>query len=252
MNTGLRIALIGYGRMGKEVHGVIREKQWPEPLIIDPRADGAVPTVADAALDAVDMCIEFTEPSQAADNIMAALRKGASVVSGSTGWQDRREEVRRAAEKSSGAVLHGSNFSLGVAVFNAVVERAATLLSRFPQYDLSLHEIHHRGKKDIPSGTAHMLAENILRVHAGKTRAAMLPENGPFDEKTLYITAARSGTVFGEHVMHADSAADEIRLLHRAKGRRGFAEGACTAAEWLQGKTGYFTLEDMIHDIITA
>ncbi|MDT8322591.1 MAG: 4-hydroxy-tetrahydrodipicolinate reductase [Bacteroidota bacterium] len=252
MNTGLRVALIGYGRMGKELHLLMRERQWPHPLIIDPGVESAASTVAEADLTAVDVCIEFTAPSQAADNIIAALRKGASVVSGSTGWQQRVGEVRRTAEESGGAVLHGSNFSLGVAVFNAVVAHAASLLARFPQYDISLHEIHHRGKKDIPSGTAHMLAESILRAHAGKRRSSLLPESGPFAEDTLYITAARSGTVVGEHVVTADSEADEIRLLHRAKGRRGFAEGALAAAEWLQGKTGYFTLEDMIDDIITA
>jgi 4-hydroxy-tetrahydrodipicolinate reductase len=252
MSTPLRIALIGYGRMGRELHALIREREWPEPVIIDPRVKGANPSVAESSLDAVDACVEFTEPAQAADNIIAALQQGASIVTGSTGWQERSEDVRRAASESTGAVLHGSNFSLGVAVFNAVVAHAASLLSRFPQYDISLHEIHHRGKKDIPSGTAHMLAESILRGHTGKKRATLLPENGPFDEETLYLTAARIGTVFGEHMVTADSAADEIRLLHRAKGRRGFAEGALAAAEWLQGKNGYFTLEDMIHDIITA
>lgn len=252
MSTGLRIALIGYGRMGQQLHAIMRERDWPEPLIIDPHAEHAAASVAEADLASVDACIEFTEPSQAADNIIGALRQNAAVVSGSTGWQDRHEDVRRAAEASGGAVLHGSNFSLGVAVFNAVVARAAALLARFPQYDITLHEIHHRGKKDIPSGTAHMLAESILRAHAGKRHAALLPAEGPFAEDTLYITAARSGTVFGEHVVTADSAADEIRLLHRAKGRRGFAEGALTAAEWLQGKTGYFTLEDMIDEIITT
>ncbi len=250
MSTGLRIALIGYGRMGREVHAIIRERLWPEPLIIDPAEEGAVPSVKEADLADIDMCIEFTEPSQAVGNILDALEQGASVVSGSTGWLAREDEVRRAAQKSAAAVLHGNNFSIGVAVFNAIVERAAQLLSRFPQYDISLHEIHHRGKKDIPSGTALMLAESILRSHSGKARAETLPSAGPFHEDTLYISAARSGAVYGEHEMTADSIADEIRLLHRAKGRRGFAEGALTAAEWLQGKSGYFTLEDMIDDII--
>jgi len=252
MSTGLRIALIGYGRMGREVHEIMRERQWPEPLIIDPRVEHAVPAARDADLAGIDMCIEFTEPGQAVENILDALRQNTPVVSGSTGWLDREEEVRNAARTTGGAVLHGNNFSIGVAVFNAVVERAALLLGRFPQYDISLHEIHHRGKKDVPSGTALMLAESILRHHGGKVRAESLSAAGPFDSETLYISAARTGSVIGEHVVTADSAADEIRLLHRAKGRRGFAEGALTAAEWLQGKSGYYTLEDMVHDIITT
>jgi 4-hydroxy-tetrahydrodipicolinate reductase len=248
----LQVALIGYGRMGRELHTIIRERQWPDPLIIDPRHPGANPSLREAELATVDVCIEFTEPSQAADNILAALERGKSVVTGSTGWLERESEIRSAAATSGAAVLRGSNFALGVAVFSAIVRKAAEVLASFPGYDISIHEAHHREKKDIPSGTALMLADTIVKSHTGKHSAALLPQHGPFDEHILYLTAARIGSVVGEHTVTADSAADEIRLMHRAKGRRGFAEGALDAALWIQGKQGYFTLEDMIDDIITT
>ncbi|MCB2204869.1 4-hydroxy-tetrahydrodipicolinate reductase [bacterium] len=247
-----RIALIGYGRMGRVIHDILRERSWPDPMIIDPGVKDAVSSVEEADLSSVDVCVEFTEPSQATDNILTVLRKDGVVVTGSTGWQDRSEEVRAAAQQSKGAVLHASNFSLGVAVFNAVIAHAAELIGRFPQYDVSLHETHHRGKKDVPSGTAVMLADSIVRMHAGKGRSAMLPEEGPYAEDTLYISAARTGTVFGEHTVTIDSAADQLQFTHRAKTRRGFAEGALTAAQWLAGKQGYYTLEDMLDEIFAS
>ncbi|MBN1448826.1 MAG: 4-hydroxy-tetrahydrodipicolinate reductase [Bacteroidetes bacterium] len=252
MNDTPRIALLGYGRMGKELHRMIGERQWPEPIIIDPTEALAFSTIVDAPLDSVDVCLEFTEPSKAAQVVLEILERGLPVISGTTGWESRQNEIRDAVQSLGGAFLHAGNFSIGVHVFARIVRYAAELLGRFPQYDLALHELHHRGKKDVPSGTAQMLARHILDMHTGKSAVSLLSQDGPLMEQTLYISSTRVGNVFGEHQVIADSEVDTIELRHSAKGRRGFAEGALTAAQWIIGKHGYFSLEDMFDDITTA
>lgn len=252
MSEKSRIAIIGYGRMGQTIARLIEEYGWPQPVIVDPTADAAFSTIADAPLGSVDVCIEFTQPDTAADNIMSILASGTPVISGTTGWDSRSEEVLSAVRRLDGAFLHANNFSIGVYLFSELVRKAAELMSAFPQYDLGLHESHHRGKKDVPSGTANMLAKRITDVHPHRHSAALLPLEGPLDPETLYISASRIGHVFGEHQLTADSEADSITMTHRAKGRLGFAEGALTAAQWIIGKHGIFTLEDMIHDLTTT
>ncbi len=247
-----RIGIIGYGRMGKTLARLVDERGWPQPVIVDPTADAAFSSVADAPLDSVDVCIEFTQPDTAADNILSLLAGGMPVVSGTTGWDSRMDAVGAEVRRLDGAFLHANNFSIGVYLFSELVRRTAELMSAFPQYDLALHESHHRGKKDVPSGTANTLAKRIIDAHAHKRSAALLPVEGPLDPETLYISASRIGHVFGEHQITADSEADSITLTHRAKGRLGFADGALTAAQWIIGKHGIFTLEDMIHDLTTA
>lgn len=247
-----RIALIGYGRMGHEIESAIAEREWAEPIIIDPGLPAAFSSIADAPLDTVDVCIEFTEPSSALANVLALLDRGKPVISGTTGWDAQMQEVRDRVRDTHGAFMHASNFSIGVFIFTALVRNTAALLAKFPQYDLALHELHHRGKKDVPSGTANTLAKAVTDQHPQKRAAAMLPLEGPYDPETLYISSSRIGAVFGEHRLLADSDADSIELVHRAKGRRGFVEGALTAARWITGKQGFFTLEDMIDDLTTA
>ena len=252
MKAKPRIGIIGFGRMGQTIARLAQERGWPQPLVVDPGADAAFSTVTDAPLDSVDVCIEFTQPATAPDNVLAILAAGTPVVSGTTGWDARIDEVRREVLSQNGTFLHAHNFSIGAYLFSELVRKAAELMSAFPQYDLALHESHHRGKKDIPSGTANTLAKRITDVHPHKRNAALLPLDGPLDPETLYISASRIGLVFGEHQLTADSEADSITMTHRAKGRLGFAEGALTAAQWIIDKHGFFTLEDMIHDLTTA
>jgi len=252
MNTDIRIALLGYGHMGQELHTIIRERGWSEPLLIDPQHSGAYASIEEAPLDQADVCVDFTEPAQAFDTVLFALRKGMPVVSGTTGWQPQDAVVLKAIEDNNAAFLHANNFALGVYLFALMVKHAAALLSSFPQYDIAIHETHHRAKKDIPSGTAQMLAEEIISAHPGKETSAVLSESGAVDNRTLTISSARIGSVFGTHNVCADSEVDSIELTHTDKGRRGLAEGALTAAQWLVGKQGFFTLEDMIDDITTA
>lgn len=244
-----KIALIGYGRMGIELHERIVARGWPAPLIVDPQTEPGYESIDDLIGRGAEVCIEFTAPDQATRNIIACLQSGLPVVSGTTGWEADRETVRRAVEEMNGACIHANNFSLGVYLLRRIATFAATLLAEFPQYDYGLHEIHHAGKKDAPSGTALMLAESLLQACPRKTEIATALPDGAVDPASLYVTSSRIGAVFGEHRMYIDSEADSIEITHRAKGRRGFAEGALMAAQWICGKHGMFTLEDMIHDI---
>ncbi len=252
MTSEIRVALIGYGRMGKELHTIIQERGWPEPILIDPHYKGAYSCVDDAPLDQVDVCIEFTEPSQALDAILRALESSTPVISGTTGWEQNVSQIRTAVREHRTAFLHANNFSLGVYLFSEILEYAARLLGKFPEYDLALHETHHRGKMDIPSGTAHMLARKVRAAHPTKRRTAYTNEDAQIEPETLMISASRVGSVFGEHCLRVDSEGDGIEIKHVAKSRRGFAEGAVTAAKWIVGEVGIFTLEDMINDITAA
>jgi 4-hydroxy-tetrahydrodipicolinate reductase len=171
------------------------------------------------------------------------------VVSGTTGWDHDRERVAEMVGQHNGACLHASNFSLGVYFFQRIVLAAAAQLADFPQYDLAIHETHHTGKKDAPSGTALMLARSVLENCPRKTTIATTGPSGPVDAAMLSVTSTRVGTVVGEHRLIVDSESDSIELVHKAKGRQGFAEGALLAAEWIRDKHGMFTLEDLINDI---
>lgn len=247
-----KIALIGYGRMGRELHRCITERGWPAPLIVDPMTESGYESIDDLIGRGAQVCIEFTTPDQAARNVIACAQAGLPVVSGTTGWEKEQDRVRRAVEEAGGACIHASNFSIGVYLFQRIATFAATLLAQFEQYDYALHEVHHTGKKDFPSGTALTLAKAMLDVTPKKKDvASVLPEGVP-DPSTLYITSTRVGAVFGEHRVLIDSEADGMEIVHRAKDRRGFAEGALLAAQWICDKRGMFTLEDMIHDITEA
>lgn len=252
MTSGIKVALIGYGRMGKELHTIIRERGWPDPILIDPHHNDAYGRVDEAPLDQADVCIEFTEPDQALDAILRALRTGTPVISGTTGWEQNVSQIRKAVRDHRTAFLHANNFSLGVYLFSEIVEYATKLLGRFPEYDLALHETHHRGKKDVPSGTAQMLARKVRAAHPGKRRTLYTVEGADIEPETLMISSSRVGSVFGEHCLRVDSEGDGLEIKHVAKSRRGFAEGAVTAAKWIVGEVGIFTLEDMINDITSA
>lgn len=244
-----KIALIGYGRMGMELHRTIEERGWPAPLIVDPMTEPGYESIDDLIGRGAQVCIEFTTPGQAARNIISCVQSGLPVVSGTTGWEEDREAVQRAVEKAQGACIHANNFSIGVYLFRRIATFAASLLDGFPAYDYALHEIHHTGKIDAPSGTALTLAAQMLAGSHRKSSLETTLPNGAVDPASLYVTSTRVGSVIGEHRLLIDSEADGMEISHHAKGRRGFAEGALLAAQWIYDKKGMYTLEDMIDDI---
>jgi 4-hydroxy-tetrahydrodipicolinate reductase len=169
-------------------------------------------------------------------------------VVGTTGWYDDLDTVEGWVQEHDGSLLYAPNFSVGVAVLRTALEAALPLLDRLDDYDAFVQETHHTQKADSPSGTAVMLGEHVVKGLERKDHVASETQHGRIDPSAVHVTSTRAGTVHGEHTVSFDSPFDRLALRHRAKGRRGFAVGAVRAAEWLQGRPGLFTLDDMLSD----
>ena len=188
-----------------------------------------------------DVAIEFTQPDAAAGNITKLLTAGIPVVSGTTGWLDAKAEIDNVAFTQSIGFIYASNFSLGVNLFFAFNEKLASIMNDYEDYQPRIHEIHHTGKKDEPSGTAITAAEGILKAYPGLERWTMDSKL-----KGLKISAERKDPYFGTHIVSYDSPIDTIELKHEAHSRDGFALGAVIAAEWLPGKQGPHSMKDVL------
>ena len=248
----MKIALIGYGKMGKEIERIARGRGHEIVCIIDldNRED-----FASEAFRSADVAIEFTNPQAAYDNYLRAFDAGVKVVSGSTGWlKEHGEDVRRLCAEEGKTLFWSSNFSLGVAIFSAVNKYLARIMNQFPEYDVAMEETHHIHKLDAPSGTAITLAEGILENLDRKTRwvkGTLQAPDGTVSgsaqcaPEELPINSVRRDEVPGIHSIRYDSAADSITLTHDAKNRSGFALGAVLAAEYTARHTGLLTMEDL-------
>ena len=225
-----KLALIGYGKMGHAIEQLASTRKFTVVSRIDPHGGDAT-TVSRDALKGAEVAVEFSTPATAPANITAALEAGCAVVVGTTGWYDRRAEVERMARDTGGALLVAPNFSIGVAAFGEIVKAAARALKGAPGFEPHMVETHHSAKKDAPSGTA---------ANLEKLAAAELGKNIP-------ITSVRVGSVPGTHELVFDGPFEQIRLEHVARDRRVFADGALLAAQWLIGKKGVFTMEDVLH-----
>ncbi len=229
----MKIALIGYGKMGHAIEEIARTRGHEIVLKV------SIDNVEDNTIDNIrkaDVAIEFTGPHSAFDNIIRCLDAGVPVVSGSTGWLDKLEAARQHCRQSQGAFLYASNFSVGVNIFFEVNRRLAALMAPHPEYQVRITEIHHTEKKDAPSGTAISLAEQILeKIPRKKGWVNHISDN--LDE--LEILSERTDPAPGTHRIEYDSAIDTIEITHTAHNRRGFAMGAVLAAEFLQGKKGF-------------
>lgn len=227
--TGLRIALIGMGKMGRAIALLAPERGFTVVAEID-AANASEGLVTRATLGDAEVAIEFTVPGAAPANIRACVAAGCPVVVGTTGWYDQLPTVRAEVERAHGALLTAPNFSVGVAIFDRVVAEAARLFGVVPGFDAHLIETHHNEKKDAPSGTAASLA---------RTAEAALGRPIP-------ITSVRVGSVPGTHELVFDAPFEQVRLVHEARDRRVFAEGALVAARWLVGRTGVYGMQDVL------
>ena len=236
----MNIALIGYGKMGREIEKILLDRGHSVPLVVD--LNNAAELNAEN-LRGIDAAIEFTTPQTAFGNLSVCLGAGVPVVCGTTGWLDRFDEAKALCREKGGAFFYASNYSVGVNVFFEVNRRLAELMGRLDEYDVTVEETHHTQKKDAPSGTAITLAEDIVRNVERKKRWTCGTTTVP-DE--LEITAVRRGTVPGIHTVVYESEADTITLSHNAKSRRGFALGAVLAAEFIAGKQGVFSMKDLL------
>lgn len=242
----MNIALIGHGKMGKEVEAAAKEKGVNIVRVFTRSDNGNGRGLTPETLAGVDVCIEFSIAAAAADNIKAAAVCRKNIVVGTTGWLEKLEEVQRIVQEKQIGFLYTSNFSLGVNIFMQIVENAADIFNRYPDYDIALSEIHHNKKADSPSGTALSLASLILQHMKRKTQILTGTPKGEIAPHELQITSARVGKIAGTHSVVIDSEYDSIQLTHTAKNRRGFALGALAAAEWLNGKKGMYTMKDVV------
>jgi 4-hydroxy-tetrahydrodipicolinate reductase len=236
----MKIALIGYGKMGKEIEQIALSRGHSVVLKID--VDNQVDFTSENLAKA-DVAIEFTSPATAINNYFRCFESGVPVVSGSTGWLNRRSEVENACLINEGCFFYASNFSLGVNIFFAVNKFLARIMKEFPQYDVSMTEVHHSQKLDAPSGTAITLAEDIIALSETKTNWTI---DEPNSNNELYINPIRKGLVPGIHTVKYNSEVDFIEITHSAYNRKGFAFGAVLAAEFCQGRRGIFSMTDLL------
>lgn len=236
----LNIALIGYGKMGKAIEEIAVQRGHAVTLKID---INSMDQFTKENLQQCDVAIEFTSPHSAVENIITCLQAGTPVVSGSTGWLNRWEEVKNVCIETKGTLLYASNYSVGVNIFFEVNKRLAQLMNPHTDYEVSMTEIHHTEKKDAPSGTAITLAEQILenirRKKQWVNKATLSPEDLP-------IISERIDPAPGTHIVKYSSPIDDIEISHTAHNRKGFATGAVLAAEFLQDKKGIFSMKDVL------
>lgn len=235
----MRIALVGYGKMGKAIERIARERGHQIVSIVD--INNREEIYSDTFKSA-DVAIEFTTPATAFDNYLRCFEADLPVVSGTTGWLDRMGEIKEICEKGHKTFFYASNFSIGVNIFFALNNYLAKIMNNFPAYDVRMTEIHHVHKLDAPSGTAITLAEGILANMDRKDRWTL---ETAAESTDLPIHAIREGEVPGIHEIIYESAADTISIKHDAKGREGFALGAVLAAEFTVGKKGFLGMNDL-------
>lgn len=236
----MKIALIGYGRMGHEIEKIAIERGHTIAFRI---SSGSIEKTED--VEDVDAAIEFTRPDSAFSNVKTLISKGIPVVSGTTGWNDKLPEIQKLVQKQNGTLLHSSNFSIGVNIFFEINKKLAGLMNQNADYDVSVEEIHHTKKLDKPSGTAVTIADQIIN-NIGRKNEWKLSDDNISDKNILQIKSIREGDVPGTHSVKYSSSVDDVEIIHRAHNRIGFAKGAVLTAEWLKDKKGFFTMSDFL------
>ncbi|MEM6515470.1 MAG: 4-hydroxy-tetrahydrodipicolinate reductase [Bacteroidota bacterium] len=231
----MRIALLGYGRMGKAIEKIAIERGHSIKLKVDAKTEHL-------DLKDCDVAIDFSLPQSAFDNISKCLKNSTPVISGTTGWLDKYNDVVKLAQETDGTFLYASNFSLGVNIFFELNSRLAKFMAPLPQYTAGIEEIHHTQKLDAPSGTAITLAEAIIKESNYKNWTLKTPT-----EQEICISAKRIENVPGTHDVSYRSEIDTIEIRHTAHSRQGFALGAVIAAEYIHNKKGVFTMKDVLN-----
>jgi 4-hydroxy-tetrahydrodipicolinate reductase len=222
----MKLALLGYGKMGRMVEQAAGRSGIEVVAVVDP-VSGSRGVLSDA-----DVCIDFTEPAVVIENIKTAVNAGVSMVVGTTGWYDRLEEARSLVDTGGIGLVYGSNFSVGVNLMFKITQYAAELFSRFPSHDPYIEEAHHKFKKDAPSGTAVFL-KRIIESQYGHE---------------VPTSSTRAGYIPGRHVVGFDSEADTLTVAHTARSRAGFVEGALLAAEWIASRKGFYEFSEIVEE----
>lgn len=243
----MKIAMVGYGRMGKEIEQVAKARGH-DIVTIDTQCKADFCKIDKESLKDVNVVIDFTIPNVAVENAKIYNSLGINTVMGTTGWYDKMNEVEEAV-KDIGFIWSG-NFSIGVNVFFRIIENAAKIIDKVEDYDVMGFEVHHKGKADSPSGTAKMIADILLENIGRKKKLVVDKLDRKIEDDELHFASMRVGSIPGTHTVLFDSDADTIELTHRARNRRGFALGAVMAAEWIKEKKGFFGIEDFMNELI--
>lgn len=237
----MKIALLGYGKMGQAIEKIATERGHEIILKIDQNTQNYTFENVDIAFENVDIAIEFSTPESAFANISKALQAKIPVVAGTTGWLSKYNEAVELCKANNTAFLYASNFSIGVNIFFEINKALAQLMKNLPEYSVSIEEIHHTQKLDAPSGTAISLAETIIE-NSSKTHWKL----NEASENEIPITAKRIENTPGTHTVTYQSDIDTIEIKHTAHNRKGFALGAVLAAEWILGRKGIFSMKEVL------
>jgi len=236
----MKIALSGYGKMGKEIEKIALLKNHVIVAKIDSVEDWKK---LESEIVNTDVIIDFSQPDKVVENIKRSFELSIPVVVGTTSWDDDKEMIKELCSAKNQALFVASNFSIGVNILYEINSLLARLMNNYPEYDISIEETHHIHKKDRPSGTAILIANQIIDLLKDKNQWILDKTNTPSD---LLIKSLRKGEVPGTHIINYSSDIDEIEIQHTAKNRKGFAQGTILAAEWMMGKTGFFEMKDML------
>ena len=230
----MKIALIGYGAMGKLIHALAENKNHEIAVIIDENDGNLSADELAEKLRGAEAAIDFSVAEAVERNVAACLSARVPLVEGTTGWNAKKDAIKSAVEKSNGAFVFGANFSVGVNLFYRITDYAAELFAKFDDYEAFIEERHHSRKKDAPSGTALKLKDVVAKhIHAD-----------------FSVAATRAGAIPGTHTVGFDANADTIELIHTARSREGFASGAILAAEWIVNKQGFYEFTDVMDEIL--
>jgi 4-hydroxy-tetrahydrodipicolinate reductase len=251
MNNNIKAAMIGYGQMGHMIKTMAPELGVDIISTIDPiNPEADYTEINEESLSSVDVCIDFTLPKTAVSNIEKIAPLGKNIVMATTGWYEQLENVEKIVKENNIGFIWSGNFSTGVNLFFRILRAASKLMTKAEEYDIFAYEMHHNKKADSPSGTAKMLGKILLEEIAHKQTIVYDKLDRRINPEELHFASIRGGSVPGTHTISFDSRADTIKLEHVARSREGFARGAIQAAKWINGKKGFYNIDDFMEEFL--
>ncbi len=241
----MKLALIGYGSMGKEIHKLADK----EGIIVSQIFEVDNPIKPTTNFD-FDVAIDFSYPEAVLNNVVTLAEAKKNIIIGTTGWYDNLDIIKNIALQNSIGIIYSSNFSLGMNLFMKLIDVASKILNKFDNFDILISELHHKNKKDSPSGTALNIGEMVIKNIDRKKTILKDTINKKIAPEQLHISSLRGGSIVGIHNILIDSETETIELIHRAKNRVGFAEGALLASKWVLDKKGVYNFSDLIENIL--